>query len=310
MILIEKKEQMRAQVAQWRRDGETIGLVPTMGYLHAGHLSLIERARKECDRVVVSIFVNPTQFGENEDFEKYPQDIGHDCAQCTQAGADAVFHPSTDEMYAKNYSTYVNVEGLTQGLCGQSRPTHFRGVCSVVMKLMHIVTPDRAYFGQKDAQQLIVVKRMVRDMDMPVTVVGCPIVRASGEPPRVSPLEGTCATSDKPLPSLCDAERELNGLALSSRNSYLNDEEQKAALVLSQALKRAKALIDAGERDAKRLVGEMESIIHAEPLARIDYVAIVDLETLKPIEKLEQPYLVALAVYIGKTRLIDNFIEE
>ena len=250
--------EVREQVRQWRREGLTIGLVPTMGYLHEGHKSLIVRAAAENDRVVVSDFVNPTQFGPTEDLESYPRDFDRDCKLCEEAGAALVFHPEPSEMYAPNACTYVNMDELTHELCGLTRPIHFRGVCTVVSKLFNIVTPDRAYFGQKDAQQLAVIRRMVRDLNMNVQVVGCPIVR------------------------------EADGLAKSSRNTYLSEEERKAAKVVLDAMK---------------------AIIEAEPMAKIDYVKMVDFENIVQVEKIEsEPVLCAMAVYIGKTRLIDNFI--
>ena len=270
--------EVREQVRQWRREGLTIGLVPTMGYLHEGHKSLIVRAAAENDRVVVSDFVNPTQFGPTEDLESYPRDFDRDCKLCEEAGAALVFHPEPSEMYAPNACTYVNMDELTHELCGLTRPIHFRGVCTVVSKLFHIVCPDRAYFGQKDAQQLAVIRRMVRDLNMNVQVVGCPIVR------------------------------EEDGLAKSSRNTYLSAEERTAALVLSRAVAEGQRLMEAGERSAATVLGAMKQLIEAEPLARIDYVEMVSWDGIKPVETVDGPVLVAMAVYIGKTRLIDNFI--
>ncbi len=271
--------EVREQVRAWKREGLTVGLVPTMGYLHEGHKSLIVRAAAENDRVVVSDFVNPTQFGPNEDLESYPRDFERDCALCEEAGAALVFHPEPSEMYAPNACTYVNMDSLTHELCGLTRPIHFRGVCTVVSKLFNIVTPDRAYFGQKDAQQLAVVRRMVRDLNFGVEVVGCPIVR------------------------------EADGLAKSSRNTYLSDEERTAALCLSRAVFAGQKLVEAGERDAETVLRAMRAIIDAEPLAKIDYVKMVDFEQIEQIEKIEDAsVLCAMAVYVGKTRLIDNFI--
>jgi len=251
-----------------------------MGYLHEGHKSLIDRAVAENDRVVVSDFVNPIQFGANEDLSTYPRDIEADKKLCEDAGADLIFHPAPEEMYAPDFSTYVEVLKASEGLCGKSRPTHFRGVCTVVSKLFHIVAPDRAYFGEKDAQQLAVVRRMVRDLNMDIEIVGCPIVR------------------------------EADGLAKSSRNTYLNEAERKAALVLSGAVFRGKEMMEKGERDADTILSAMREIIEAEPLARIDYVEMVDADSIAPLKKAEGRVLTAMAVYIGKTRLIDNFIME
>ena len=272
--------EVREQVRAWRREGLTVGLVPTMGYLHEGHKSLIVRAAAENDRVVVSDFVNPTQFGPTEDLESYPRDFDRDCKLCEEAGAALVFHPEPSEMYAPNACTYVNMDELTHELCGLTRPIHFRGVCTVVSKLFNIVTPDRAYFGQKDAQQLAVIRRMVRDLNMNVQVVGCPIVR------------------------------EEDGLAKSSRNTYLSADERTAALVLSRAVAEGQRLMEAGERSAAAVLGAMKQLIEAEPLARIDYVEMVSWDGIKPVDVADSLVLVAMAVYIGKTRLIDNFIFE
>ena len=273
-------EEVRAQVKEWKRQGLSVGLVPTMGYLHEGHKSLIDRAVAENDRVVVSDFVNPIQFGVNEDLSTYPRDIEADKKLCEAAGADLIFHPEPEEMYAADFSTYVEMQKVSEGLCGKSRPTHFRGVCTVVCKLFHIVAPDRAYFGQKDAQQLAVIRRMVRDLDMDIEIVGCPIVR------------------------------EADGLAKSSRNTYLNEEERKAALVLSKAIFHGEDLMKQGERKADRILGEMRRILEAEPLARVDYVEMVDADSIQALDEAGGRVLVAIAVYIGTTRLIDNFIFE
>lgn len=273
--------KVRAKVQEWKRAGLTVGLVPTMGYLHEGHKSLMDAARKENDRVVVSAFVNPMQFAPNEDFESYPRDLEKDAALCEGAGVDLIFHPSAEEMYAPGFCSYVDMNGLTGELCGKSRPIHFRGVQTVVLKLFHIVTPDRAYFGQKDAQQLAVIRRMVKDLNVGTQIVGCPIVR------------------------------EADGLAKSSRNTYLNETERQAALVLSRGLQVGKALIEAGETDACAVKRAITQEIEKEPLAKIDYVDVVDFETVKPIDKIDTKngaVLTAIAVYIGKTRLIDNFI--
>ena len=273
-------EEVRKQVKEWRRQGLSVGLVPTMGYLHEGHKSLIERAVAENDRVVVSDFVNPIQFGVNEDLATYPRDIEADKRLCEQAGADLIFHPEAAEMYAPDFSTYVEMQKVSEGLCGKTRPTHFRGVCMVVCKLFHIVMPDRAYFGQKDAQQLAVIRRMVRDLDLDIQIVGCPIIR------------------------------EEDGLAKSSRNTYLSREERKAALVLSRAVFLGEDLMKKGERDADTILAAMRSLIGEEPLAKIDYVEMVDADSIEPLARARGRVLTAMAVYIGTTRLIDNFIME
>lgn len=280
--VVETVAEVREQVAQWRKEGLTVGLVPTMGYLHDGHKSLIARSVKENDRTVVSDFVNPIQFGPNEDLDSYPRDLAHDIAVVEQGGGDLIFHPSVEEMYGENFDfyTYVKVEELSAGLCGASRPIHFRGVCTVVSKLFHIVGPDRAYFGQKDAQQLSIIRRMVRDLNFPLEICGCPIVR------------------------------EDDGLAKSSRNTYLSAEERKAALCLSRSLRLGKEAIEAGETDAAKVRAIITEEIEKEPLSKIDYVEIVDWNNLKPVESTEGSILTAIAVYIGSTRLIDNFIIE
>lgn len=270
--------EVREQVRAWKNEGLSVGLVPTMGYLHEGHRSLIERAVADNDRVVVSVFVNPIQFAPNEDLESYPRDIEADRALCTDAGAAMVFNPEPAEMYPQGFCTAVDMNGLKFELCGKSRPIHFSGVCTVVTKLFNIVGPDRAYFGQKDAQQLAIIRRMVRDLNMPLEVVGCPIVR------------------------------EEDGLAKSSRNTYLNEQEREAALILSKTIFLGQKLVEEGERDAKKLIAAMEANIATEPMAHIDYVDVVDAESIERVERLEGEVLVAMAVYIGKTRLIDNFI--
>ena len=270
--------EVRTQVKAWKKEGCSVGFVPTMGYLHEGHGSLISRARTENDKVVVSIFVNPMQFGPGEDLESYPRDLDKDSAYCESLGADLIFHPEPEEMYTDGFCSYVDMSVLTEELCGLSRPVHFRGVCTVVNKLFNIVQPDRAYFGQKDAQQLAIIKRMVQDLNMDLEIIGCPIVR------------------------------EEDGLAKSSRNTYLSAEERQAALVLSKAVKLGQELVAAGETDAKKIVSEMSALIEKEPLARIDYVKAVDGLTMQQIDTVKAPMLVALAVYIGKTRLIDNFM--
>ena len=283
MVIADKIEGIRQQVGEWKKAGLSVGLVPTTGYLHEGHKSLIDAARRDNDRVVVSIFVNPMQFAPNEDLESYPRDLEKDAKLCEQAGVDLIFHPQPEEMYAPGFCPYVDMNGLTTELCGKSRPIHFRGVQTVVLKLFHIVTPDRAYFGQKDAQQLAVVRRMVRDLNVGTQIVGCPIIR------------------------------EADGLAKSSRNSYLNEQERQAALVLNRSLHVGKALVEAGETSAQAVKQAVTQEIEKEPMAKIDYVDVVDFDSVTPIEKLDAAngsVLVAIAVYIGKTRLIDNFIVE
>ncbi len=278
MIIAKTVAQVREQTAKWKADGLTVGLVPTMGYLHEGHASLVDKAVSECDRVVVSDFVNPTQFGPNEDLEAYPRDFEHDCALLEKHGADMVFYPDVSEMYFPDAATYVEIlSDMPKMLCGKTRPIHFRGVCTVVAKLFNIVTPDKAYFGQKDAQQLAIIRRMARDMSYGIEIVGCPIIRES------------------------------DGLAKSSRNTYLNADERKAATVLYRAVTLGKRLIQEGERGADKVTAEMKKLIEAEPLARIDYVSAADGVTMEPVDKLDDGVLVALAVYIGRTRLIDNF---
>ena len=279
MKIVSTVEEVRSQVKEWRKEGCTVGFVPTMGYLHEGHMSLIDAAG-ENDKVVVSVFVNPMQFGPNEDLASYPRDLEHDAKLCEEHGVDLIFHPTPEEMYGDNFYTYVDMNTLTQELCGLSRPVHFRGVCTVVAKLFNIVTPDKAYFGQKDAQQLAIIKRMVKDLNMPLTIVGCPIIR------------------------------EEDGLAKSSRNTYLSPEERKAALVLSRSIFLGKELVENGECDCAKIIAAMTAEIEKEPLAKIDYVKIVDLGTMQQVEKFRGGILTAIAVYIGKTRLIDNFMYE
>lgn len=278
MKLVHTVNEVREQVKEWKKEGLTVGLVPTMGFLHEGHQSLIAASVKENDRTVVSVFVNPTQFGPNEDFEAYPRDIEKDRALCESTGADLIFNPESEEMYPEGFCTYTNITGLSDALCGKSRPIHFKGVCTVVSKLFNIVGADKAYFGEKDAQQLAIIRRMVRDMNIPVEIVGCPIIR------------------------------EEDGLAKSSRNTYLNPEERKAALILSKAVFAGKDMVENGEKSAEKIVSSMKEIIKSEPLAEIDYVEMVDMNTMKNIDAVEGAVLCAIAVKIGKTRLIDNFI--
>lgn len=272
------KLDARKAVRDWTAAGESIGLVPTMGYLHEGHASLIERARRENDRVVVSVFLNPTQFGENEDLDSYPRDFDRDCALCEKLGADLVFHPEPEEMYV-DHQTYVNMGLLTETMDGAARPIHFRGVCTVITKLFNIFKPTRAYFGRKDAQQLAIVKKMVSDLDFDVEVVGCPIVR------------------------------EGDGLAKSSRNTYLDADQRAAAVVLSRAVRAGEDMIRPGMRSAK-LEQAMLDVIAAEPLADAEYVTVVDALTMQPVEVIDRDVLVAMAVRVGTTRLIDNFSYE
>jgi pantoate--beta-alanine ligase len=267
---------MRARSLAERAAGKSVGFVPTMGALHEGHLSLMRRARAECGFVAASVFVNPAQFGPGEDFERYPRDLDKDLALCAGAGVDVVFAPSTEEMYPKDFSLFVDPGAVAGPLEGASRPGHFRGVATVVAKLFNIVLPDRAYFGQKDAQQVAVIKNLVRGLDFGAEIVVCPIVR------------------------------EPDGLALSSRNAYLNPGERQAALCLSRALKIAADLVAGGERAGTKVAAAMAEEIVAEPLAELDYAAVVDPASFEDIETLDRPALALLAVRVGKTRLIDN----
>ncbi len=276
MKIVSTIKEVRENVKAAKMAGKTVGLVPTMGYLHEGHGSLITKAREMTDFVVVSIFVNPMQFGPTEDLESYPRDLDKDAAFCESLGADLIFHPEPEEMYHEGFSSFVDMTVLTEELCGLSRPVHFRGVCTVVNKLFNIATPDYAFFGQKDAQQLAVIRHMVDDLSMDIQIVGCPIVR------------------------------EADGLAKSSRNTYLSAEERKAALILSKSIKLASELYKSGEKNAKTIVDKMIELINSEPLSKIDYVKVVDQLTMQQIETIDRPALCAIAVYIGKTRLIDN----
>ena len=272
-------DEVRKTVAQWRKNGETVGLVPTMGYLHAGHQSLIKKSVEQNDHTVVSVFVNPIQFGPNEDLEAYPRDLERDAELCESTGAELIFNPEPSEMYKDGFVSFVDMNGLTNHLCGLSRPVHFRGVCTVCTKLFNIVCPDRAYFGQKDAQQLAVIKRMVKDLNMPLEIVGCPIVR------------------------------EEDGLAMSSRNTYMNAEERKAALILSKSIKLGQQLIEDGERNAEVVRTKMTELLQSEPMADVEYVNVVNNLTMEDIDKIEGDILVAIAVKINnKVRLIDNFM--
>jgi len=277
MRLVHTVSEMKKLSNEDLKSGKKIGFVPTMGYLHKGHLSLVEAARKENDIVVVSIFVNPTQFGPNEDYSRYPRDLERDLRLLEPFGVDYVFVPSVEEMYPPFYSVYVEETELSKYLCGASRPGHFRGVCTVVAKLFNIVKPTRAYFGQKDAQQFRVLRRMVENLNMDVEMIEMPIVR------------------------------EEDGLAMSSRNVYLNEDERKEATRLYKSLLRAKELIDSGERDVQKIKQEMFRVLE-HPLLRIDYVEIVDEKTLRPVDKIESKIIIALAVFVGKARLIDNII--
>ena len=269
-------DQVREAVSQWKSQGKSIGLVPTMGYLHRGHGSLVKKAAEENDVVIVSNFVNPTQFGKNEDLNSYPRDLDADCKLCESLGADLMFCPQPQDMY-DNPLAFVNIDLLSQWLCGKSRPVHFRGVCTVVTKLFNITKADRAYFGEKDAQQLLIIKKMVKDLNFDVEIVGCPIVR------------------------------EADGLAMSSRNAYLNEQERKAAKCLSKSIELGKSKIKKG-MIAQELKDYMKEVIEREPLAEIDYLEVVDLNTLQPVDRIDESVLVAMAVNFDKARLLDNFM--
>ena len=275
MEIITTIENIRSIVNHWKDKGYSIGFVPTMGYLHDGHSALIDQARKDNDKVIVSIFVNPTQFGENEDLNSYPRDINRDKSLCEAHKADIIFSPTSDEMY-HDRKAFVNIVELSDTLCGISRPIHFKGVCTVVAKLFNIIQPTNAYFGEKDAQQLAIIRKMVYDLNFPVNIIGVPIVRES------------------------------DGLAKSSRNTYLSKEERKAATILYKAIQMGKQTIKRGA-SADSIINTMTEIINTEPLAKIDYVSVVDANTMQPVHEITSPVLVAMAVYIGSTRLIDNF---
>lgn len=275
MEIITTIEDIRRIVKQWKNQGYSIGFVPTMGYLHDGHAALIDQARKDNDKVIVSIFVNPTQFGENEDLNSYPRDINRDKSLCEAHKADIIFAPAPDEMY-HDRKAFVNIVELSDTLCGISRPIHFKGVCTVVAKLFNIIQPTNAYFGEKDAQQLAIIRKMVYDLNFPVHIISVPIVRES------------------------------DGLAKSSRNTYLSKEERKAATILYKAIQKGKQTIQRGA-SADSIINTMTEIINTEPLAKIDYISVVDANTMQPVHEITDPVLVAMAVYIGSTRLIDNF---
>ncbi|MFQ6082931.1 MAG: pantoate--beta-alanine ligase [Candidatus Aminicenantia bacterium] len=278
MITIERIEKIKSIIKDLKKQGKVIGFVPTMGFLHEGHLSLVRESVKKADITVVSIFVNPTQFGPQEDFRRYPRDIERDKKTLEEEKVDYLFCPSVNKMYPEGYKTYVETKDLQDKLCGHSRFGHFRGVCTVVLKLFNIVQPDIAFFGQKDAQQAIIIKRMAEDLNLDVKIDVLPIIR------------------------------EEDGLALSSRNTYLNLEERKAATILYRSLTAAEEMIREGEKSSEKIISKMRSMIETEPFARIDYVEIVDLEELNSLKEIKNKALIALAVFIGKTRLIDNMI--
>ena len=277
MIIATTIDEVRKQVKEWKKEGLTVGLCPTMGFLHEGHASLMTASAAQCDRTVASVFVNPIQFGPNEDLETYPRDFDHDCKVMEEAGVDMVFHPEVSEMYEEDLCTYVDIDVLSETLCGASREGHFRGVCTVVSKLFNIVTPDKAFFGKKDAQQLAIIRRMERDLSFGIEIVGCPIVR------------------------------EADGLAKSSRNTYLSAEERKAARILSKTIRMAQTLVNGGETDSLKLREAMMIKLTSEPLASPEYVEVVDGNTMQPVDTFKEGDLVAMAVRIGTTRLIDNF---
>ena len=278
MKVVKTIQEAREIIAAWRKEGLSVGLVPTMGYLHEGHQSLIAKSVSQNDRTVVSVFVNPIQFGPNEDLEAYPRDLNRDMQLVEATGGDLIFNPEPSEMYPPLFTSFIDTTETTELLCGAVRPIHFRGVCTVVGKLFNIVRPDRAYFGQKDAQQLATIRRFVRDLNFGIEIVPCPIVR------------------------------EADGLAKSSRNTYLSPAERQAALILSKSLKLGKEAIENGEKDAKKVIEIIKANLATEPLARIDYVEVVDFENIQRVDTISGENHVAIAVYIGKTRLIDNFI--
>ncbi len=276
MRIIDTKAQMKEQVRLLKQEGQTIGFVPTMGYLHSGHVSLIERARQENDKVIVSIFVNPLQFGPQEDFEKYPRDFEADAEKCRAAGVDIIFCPKAQEMYPQRPLAYVDIEALGDGLCGAKRSGHFRGVCTVVAKLFHIVSADRAYFGQKDFQQLAILRQMALDLDFETEIIACPIVR--GE----------------------------DNLALSSRNKYLSAEQRQSALLLSKSLSLAAKAVLGGEKNSEKLIKLIDDILQRDPLIQIDYIEVVDGQSLQAAPEIIPGCVIAVAAFVGTTRLIDN----
>lgn len=280
MEVFSKIDDLRRKLKEEKRNGKSIGFVPTMGYLHEGHLSLVRQSIKENDLTVVSIFVNPIQFGPGEDFNRYPRDIERDKRLLEKEGVHYLFSPDEDEMYPAGFKTFVEVAEIGKKLCGKSRPGHFKGVSTIVLKLFNIVQPNRAYFGQKDAQQAIIIKKMVKDLNLDVDIVVMPIVR------------------------------EEDGLAMSSRNVYLNEEERKNAIVLYKSLREAEKMIRMGEKNAEKVVNRIKEVIMSYPEALIDYIEIVDTEELNPVNPIKGKVLIALAVYIGKARLIDNMILE
>lgn len=280
MKCIESLDEIKSWTRATQREGLTIGFVPTMGYLHEGHLSLVRQSLKTCDRTVVSIFVNPKQFGPNEDLDTYPVDMERDLELLRELNVDALFLPTRDAMYPEGYRTHVGVENLTEALCGESRPGFFRGVSTVVLKLFHLVQPDRAFFGEKDRQQLRVIRKMVEDLNMDIEIVGMPIVR------------------------------DADGLASSSRNRYLNQSARKAGLALHQALERAQDMMEQGETCAETIRGSMRQILEQHPENRVDYISLCDPDTFEEVETLQQFTLAALAVQVGKARLIDNCMLE
>jgi len=276
MVVLKSVSEVRAWRRRVRADDASVGLAPTMGALHQGHLSLIRRAVADCDVTAVSLFVNPTQFGRGEDLESYPQDLERDVELASREGVDVLFAPPTANMYAEGYATWVEVERLTTGLCGRFRAGHFRGVTTIVLKLLNVVQPDRAYFGEKDYQQLAVIRRMVQDLDLECEIVGMPTLR------------------------------EPDGLAMSSRNAYLSPEQRRAALVLPRSLTKARQLIESGERSAGKVLRAVKSRFAAEPLASLQYAEIVDPDTLEPVERCDRDVVIAAACLVGDTRLIDN----
>uniref|UniRef100_A0A7C5V1D0 Pantothenate synthetase n=1 Tax=Caldicellulosiruptor owensensis TaxID=55205 RepID=A0A7C5V1D0_9FIRM len=280
MVVVERIQKMKDIVKRLKKEGKSIGFVPTMGYLHEGHLSLVRASKQQNDVTIMSIFVNPIQFGPNEDFDRYPRDFERDKSLAEKEGVDYIFYPSIEEVYPEDFKTVVSVKKITEIMCGKSRPGHFDGVATVVLKLFNIVNPDRAYFGQKDAQQLAVIKQMVKDLNLDVEIVPCPIVR------------------------------EQDGLAMSSRNVYLSEEERKSAAVLYRALNLAKEMIEKGEKEVSSIKRAMEEMILKEKHTKIDYIEFVNNDTFEVVSKVEGKVLIALAVFVGKARLIDNIVVE